>query len=426
MDTRVLIKDKVVGVLKGIDYNDPLVIYRGNKIKRLAKLVNEFEPKKPISYILDTYYSLYLPFPILKPIEEIPFEKKAQYMFIKTLLSSSFIYEIKSKTLLDSFMSSLATVRIISEIEEQEISFDKGELSEDELRNMVEKAMNNVARDIENVRKLRRIIESDEPGTVSMVQLEEYGPELLKLARDLDVKKILDLISSIKPWEIRVSEKRYRFKHGEIHGYELGNELERIVPSNLALPSELFYLRFLEKKLLLYQKMISESKGALYVLVDKSGSMDGLKMTWAKAVALSLYMKALKEKRKFCFRFFDSIPYELRIIGKQPKVTDVSLFINYIAKMKGSGGTDISRAILTACNDIRMGKVREVSDIVLITDGVDKINENLIKTHLKKSNARLITVMIMGDNKSLKNASFKYFAVASLSSKNILKIIEID
>lgn len=424
MTHRIELREYIEGVLKNINYRDPIVVYRGGRVRHLTKLISGVESKFPTSLGIDVFYSFYLPFPMLKEEGSVKQDKKQQYAIVKGLINSSFINDVKGKTMLDSFMSSLAASLFLSEYSMLEKKImEKGV---EGVETEVESIVNNVAKELDSVKKLRRIVESDEAGNVSMVAYEDYGPELIKLAKNAEVRKILELVSSFKPWDLKVSERRYRFKHGEIHGYELGDELERIVASNLALPDELFYLKLLEKKLLLYQKMVSETKGALYVLVDKSGSMDGVKMTWSKAVSISLYMKAVRERRPFYFRFFDSVPYELKYVGRNPRVNVVLNFIDYIAKMKGSGGTDISRALVTACSDIRMGKLREVNDIVLITDGVDRINENAVRTHLKKANARLITVMVLGDNRSLKNVSYRYFAVTLLTQRNILKVIEID
>ena len=135
-------------------------------------------------------------------------------------------------------------------------------------------------------------------------------------------------------------------------------------------------------------------------------------------------MRAVKEHRKFYFRFFDSVPYPLAKIDKKPKAKQVLKLLEYIARVKGSGGTDISRAIILATNDIRSGIVRETSDIVLITDGVDRIAEQLVAYNLKKSKARLITVMILGDNKSLRKISLKYFTVTKLSKEDMLQVVE--
>ncbi len=427
------------GFLRNINYEDPVVKYRGLKVLRIAKLIAEKELKIPLHLAVDIFYSFYLPMPVLIDKQEIPSNKMKDYNIVNYLLQSSFIHDIRSRTVVDGLMSSIAASIFITEfikLEEEtrptaaSSSKRKREetntpTNEQAIRRNVEKAISNTLRDVENAKKLKSLIEGDQPGSVSIMAYEEYGPELIRLARNIEVRKILDILRGIKPWSINIPEKKQRFKHGELTGYELGKDIERIVPSILALPDELFYIKYLENRLLLYQKMLSQGKGPLYVLLDKSGSMDGMKMTWAKAVALSLYMRAIKEHREYYFRFFDSIPYPLAKVEKRPKASQVLKLIDYIAQVRGSGGTDISKAIITACNDIRAGSVNKMSDIILITDGVDRIAEQLVLYNLKRANARLITVMIMGDNKSLKNISTKYFSVMKLSQKHLLQIVEV-
>jgi len=380
------------------------------------------------------------------------------------------------------------------------------------------------------------------------------------------VRRILELIEGLKPWELGLKKKSEKHKHGEIGGYELGRDMERLTPSSRVLPEELFYLRFLSSRLLLYEKRLEESLGPIYVLLDKcldgeslvelsngrlkklreirvgdevvsakissrgvpvvssaevveivedvkpvyglkteagvlkasknhvipvfqnsstvlkqasevqpgehlyaydykesgfipvrllekmvlgvekvfdirlrkdhfftangvlvhnSGSMDGVKITWAKAVALGLYIRAVKEHREFYVRFFDSQPYPLIKVGRRPKAREVVELMNYIARVKGSGGTDISRALITASTDIRTGASGETSDIILITDGVDRIAEQHVSYNLERAGANLYSVMIMGENPSLKKVSTKYFSVARLGRSSVLKIIEV-
>ncbi len=764
------------GVIKNIDYTDPVVKYRGKKVYKLAKILIDKE-KLSIDYItaVDIFYTFYLPYPILKdPMEISDKQGFTSYKIISSMLSSKHIHDIRGKSVADSLLSSIAAGVFISELEnelqesagnaEQKAKGkEQGIVTRDEtIKKVVERALSNTKSEIDGIRKLRYVIEGQQPGTVSMMAQEEYAIELIRLARNTEVKKILELISGVKPWSINIPKRKRRSKHGEITGYELGRDIERIVASNLALPDELFYLRFLEGRLLLNQKVLSHSMGPIYVLVDKclpgdtlvytstgglkpiseirlgerilsvspigsslvfttskvvsikpgrarevykvetpmgflhatgnhvvmivrdnmlvettidnvdygdellmptpellnktcrddfadqeatllglltggrisveddvvtvcfrnknvvekykdvlsilgnyyvyrncislsikekevvqilyknyesifrnddvksipdsltrlcgrslssflagvidacgiiasnkivmvfkngilarqvhllllkqgimssiaeeygskvfkitidrnnfeklvrklplrninhenvtskeisndlerverrflytvpitsikpvgeeivyditlengnrffangfivhnSGSMDGVKMVWAKAVALSLYMRALKEHREFYFRFFDSIPYPLVKLSKKPSTKQALKLMDYIASIKGSGGTDISRALMLACNDIRSGITKDVSDIVLITDGVDRIAESLISHNLRKANARLISVMIFGDNRSLKRLSTKYFSVRRLGTEEILKIVE--
>ncbi|AFL66733.1 vWA domain-containing protein [Desulfurococcus amylolyticus] len=419
------------GYLRGVDYGDPVVRYRGGKIKRLAELFAGRKLGISNEFAADIFYLFYLPVPLLR--EDDPGGGE-EYRVLRALKDSPNFPIVKSRTIMDSFISSIAASVFLSEVKlleevagKSKVESGQMDVNENtEVSRIVEKALTTVNIDIENVKKLKSIVEGLEPGSTSQLSLDEDVAEVLKLARDIDVKRILEMLKGLKPWELGVEKKKRRFKHGEIAGYEYGRDLERIVPSNLILPSEVFYTRFAQRKLLLYEKVVEESLGPMYVLLDKSGSMDGVKITWGKAVAISLYLKAVKTHREFYLRFFDSQPYPLYRIGRIYKPSEVLKLLDYIARVKGAGGTDISRAIITACTDIRTGSIGRESDIILITDGVDRIAENMVRYNLKKTDSRLITVMIMGDNENLRNISYKYLKIEKLDKAGMLRVVEFD
>jgi uncharacterized protein with von Willebrand factor type A (vWA) domain len=164
--------------------------------------------------------------------------------------------------------------------------------------------------------------------------------------------------------------------------------------------------------------------GPIYVLLDKSGSMDGNKILWAKATALALFIRSRLERRAFYMRFFDSEPYESIAVRPNAKPSQVVKFLEYIAMVRNGGGTDISKALLTACNDMMKLGFKEASDVILITDGEDRIAKNLVKKALQHAKARLLSVMILGDNEDLKTVSDEYMKVVKLSDKEILQVVQ--
>lgn len=554
------------GFLAGVKYDDPLVVYRGRKVKRLAELIAGRELKVDPSLTVDLFYIFYLPAPILRRDVD---REQWEYVVLESLASSRTTTEVRGKTLLDPFLSALAAGLFVAELGHaaeppaghrvEKIRFEDAE----HVRAAVEKALSSTLSDIESIQVLKDVAGGFEPGSSSSFSLEEHGVEVLKLARDADVKRILAYLRGVKPWELGVERRRKRFKHGEISGYEHGRDFERISRSSLLLPDELFYLRYLQGKLLLYEKIVEESQGPIYVLLDKcipagskvirgdgeeidisrvepgdtvlsplagglrgaveaevvekvsafkpavavktevstlkaspdhivpvaeggafrllqvsqlrpgdrllyyhakkeafveavvkefywlgesvvydlrlrenhyyiadgfvvhnSGSMEGLKIDWAKAVALALYAKASRSGREFYLRFFDSQPYELIKLSRRADPSRVLEAVRYIARVRGSGGTDISRAIIMATIDIRRRKVPEESDIVLITDGIDRVMEETVRHNLRKADTRLITVMIHGDNQSLRKVSHKYFSVKQLDTTGLLTVVE--
>ena len=204
----------------------------------------------------------------------------------------------------------------------------------------------------------------------------------------------------------------------------MGSHLERVVPHEFSYPKLLFYVKLVENQLLLYEKRLPKDIGAIYVLLDKSGSMVGRKILWAKAVALALAKKAIAERRPFIARFFDSIPHPPITIKPRVRSSDAIKLLEYMAKVSAVGGTDITRALIAASEDIRSRVFKGVSDIILITDGEDRIAVEVVKRYLNRSKSNLLTVMIQGSNPDLKSLSTKYFLVTSLNRDEALKVIQ--
>lgn len=413
------------GFLKGIDYGDPVVKYRGWRVRRLAEKLAGRRLNLQGALAVDVFYILYLPAPVPREGAGEPGRE-----IIEALLDSPNLPVIRGKTLMDSFTSSIAAAVFLSEVKMLEAALGHTQgagrgVDYSEARRIVERALTTVSMDVENVKMLKSIAEGLEPGSLSQLSFEEDAVEVLRLARDVDARRILEVLRGLKPWELGIEKRRRRFKHGEITGYEYGRDIERVAPSNLALPEDVFYIKYLQRRLLLYEKAVEESMGPIYVLLDKSGSMDGTKITWGKAVAVSLYLKAVRTGREFYIRFFDSQPYPLLRVRRRPRPGEALRLIDHVVRVKGAGGTDISRAIITACTDIRTGSAGRESDIVLITDGVDRIAESMVRLNLKKADARLITVMVMGDNDGLKRVSQKYMSVEKLDRESMLRVIEL-
>lgn len=451
----------MTGFLIGIDYDDPIVKYRGDRILYTLKKISGKDSNIDPDFLVDTYYVHYLPLPILKSKSEISQGDAIKYALLDMTLSSDLVLKNRNYSIANSAVSMALSVSYIQNLieelekirrtsqsaEEREAAEqilnglmkgsqgkEGGEQKEQQgqtndvtkklLKQVHEKALSKAAEDANAVRSMQRIIGGNGAGTGSVLNFEGEIHEVLRLARNTEIKKILEFLSGIPKLGSLTKKKTTRYSKGELYGYEEGSDLERIVPSELAMPEDLFYVRLAESQLLLYQKQIKESLGPIYLLLDKSGSMDGEKILWAKAVALALYSRARRENRDFYLRFFDNIPYPLIKVIKNAKSKDVIKMIEYIGKIRGGGGTDISRSVISACEDIKEGHVKGVSEVIILTDGEDKIAETTVRRSLKDANATLISVMIRGDNADLRRISDTYLVVYKLDQNDLLKVVE--
>lgn len=452
----------MTGYLIGIDYDDPIVKYRGERILYTLKKITGRESNIDPDFLVDTYYVHYLPLPLLKPRSDLSQSDMIKYSLLDMTLSSPLVIKNRNYSIANSAVSMALSVSYVQNLieelerirrtsqsaeeraaaeqilnslmkggsskegsgEKKEQQAQQGEGAQKLLKQVHEKALAKASEDANAVRNMQRIVGGNGAGTGSILNFEGEIHEVLRLARNTEIRKILEFLSGIPKLGSLTKKKTTRYARGELYGYEEGSDLERLVPSELAMPEELFYVKLAESQLLLYQKQIKESLGPIYLLLDKSGSMDGEKILWAKAVALALYSRARRENRDFYLRFFDNIPYPLIKVAKNAKSKDVIKMIEYIGKIRGGGGTDISRSIISACEDIKEGHVKGVSEIIILTDGEDKIAETTVRKSLKESNSNLISVMIRGENADLRRISDTYLVVYKLDHGDLLKVVE--
>lgn len=419
------------GFLLGVDYGDPVIQYRGEKIVKLSSKLGLRKEFITAELATDFFYTLYLPHALVVEGSEVD---NLHYNLIKALNESEELLKIKKYTILDSFISTLTTIAILQyfteflEDKREFINVRESRSAQNEvLRSALRESLKSVAQEVETMKKLERLYTAGlQPGVGSEFDLEEDAEKVLKLAKTADVSKILEVLSLI-PDVVRKTKKKYeRFNRGEFNGYDLGSDLERLVPTQLAFPREYILLSYVESKLLLYDKKISKSLGPLYLLIDKSGSMEGEKIEWAKATAIALLIKSRREVREFYLRFFDGAPHELIRVSRKASFSEFLSLVRNLARVKSGGGTDITKAITTACDDIiGSGVVKRDSDVVVITDGEDTLSVTTLRRKLRQANARLFSVMIQGDNKDLKVLSEKYLTVSTLDKNTILKIVEV-
>ena len=192
---------------------------------------------------------------------------------------------------------------------------------------------------------------------------------------------------------------------GEIHGVEIGDDIARL------LPSELVCLRHPRRKLVLMKKLAERqaltygmtgreptARGPDVVLLDESSSMreDG-KDIWSKAVALALLSTATKQKRAWhIVAFSGQIHREIEVLVGSGTIKTVAEALD----RRCSGGTDFDAPILRAVEIIGSSKTMKQADVVVITDGEDSLEDETVEaaTGLTKSEGVSWFVVAVGSN----------------------------
>lgn len=174
---------------------------------------------------------------------------------------------------------------------------------------------------------------------------------------------------------IAAQKQRSKAEHtrSEVSSLESGNDLSRLLPAELVKLTDpflfgLFAKGFTERSLLQYRLSGKErqGQGPVVVCLDSSGSMEGEREVWSKAVALALLSIAVAQKRTCRLIHFD---------GSVQRVDDFSAgkieTKDLLASMDAffGGGTNLARPLIRALDAIEREKEFKKADVILITDG---------------------------------------------------------
>lgn len=285
------------------------------------------------------------------------------------------------------------------------------------------KAGNQQAQDIEAA--IRTF--GTDPGTLQRMSADARMELASRIARSRKLRDLADLAGRLK--RFAWGQQATKITHGvdEIHDVTQGDDISRVLPSELALLASdktkiLFYQKYVEKRLMQYELRGSEkvAKGAIICLIDNSGSMTGSRELWAKAVGLALLDIAHKQKRDFYGIHFSSRGQLKEFWFPQGDTSDLNQVLDFAEYFYG-GGTDfespLSRAIEvleTQMNDEDTQK----GDIIMITDGECYVSDEWLK---RFDNARdeigfrLFGTLIGGYGRLLREISDVYVTIQDLT-----------
>ena len=227
--------------------------------------------------------------------------------------------------------------------------------------------------------------------------IEEREMDILYVAR---LKEITERYNRDKV----LSSVPYPDDEMTIKNIDNTNELLRVLPTEFIHDDDVFMQKLIKKELQVkdYQSRRLK-KQALYLLIDVSGSMDGLRSIYASGVALSLVRQAVSEGSVYFLRFFD---YDVKSLNRITNEEKAERMMETLIKCPYTGGgTNINLAIKTAVKDISEDPESfEKAEIMLITDGLNDVY--MVKDNLK--GIKLHSTVIEGSNDDLKRLSDTY------------------
>lgn len=256
-----------------------------------------------------------------------------------------------------------------------------------------------------------------------------------KLIENDKLRKLANMMGSLKDIMHSVRNKNWRTRTDEIHSITLGNDIGKAISSEIiklsndALKKD-FFLKYLDGQLQQYHLKDNRSKGPFIICLDCSSSMSGEKEIWSKGVALTLAETARKQKRKCDILAFTSGDYEVKhfdLSNSSIKSIDSEQFIS-VAEYFPGGGTSFEKP-LTKALDLLKEYRENNADIVFITDGESHIGPGWLESFKEdKKNYEFKVYSILIDlvgnesQRTLEMFSDKITNVKNLTADNSKKI----
>lgn len=225
--------------------------------------------------------------------------------------------------------------------------------------------------------------------------------ERARLAQSLKSSRMsqyIELIGRFKMMAAAQRVKKVEYGRDQVVGVELSGDLSRVTMSeisalamgddDLAELMELdFYRRLMEEQLLSrkFEGTEKVGKGAIICLVDSSGSMQGEREAWSKAMALAMLDVAKRQKRTFVGINFSG-PNQIGVHRFDKGQVSTPGLLAFAEEFFG-GGTNFEKPLDRATNILEeefndAGK--EKGDMVFITDDVCRVSPQWMDAYLKR------------------------------------------
>ena len=247
--------------------------------------------------------------------------------------------------------------------------------------------------------------------------------ERMRLANQLaSSRKLTEIMEQVGRMERVFTEKRKTEAPEipqEIIGIRRGSDLSRALPMEFALAANpalqlLFLKNFAERSMQVFSYKAQETLGAgpVICLIDISGSMDGPKDVWARALFLAIATMCREDGRDLHAALFES-----QVVATGDfKYSSGHVNLNELLSMatRGvSGGTSFSRALTWAVNRMpeRDESLQEgAPDIIMITDGEDRFHQSFLQGFQRAKEEKQFSVYAFAVGAGLNTSSLQQVA----------------
>jgi uncharacterized protein with von Willebrand factor type A (vWA) domain len=253
-----------------------------------------------------------------------------------------------------------------------------------------------------------------EPGELTRHGVPQALEIMKRMRRSEAFKKFKDLLGRMRQIAGRKAKENARREGRFVPKTEYGREIARAESDQLAaLVHPALRLKALQSwvrgELRLKGRVFKHSmgKGPVVVCEDASGSMDGVKQQWAKAVVLALAYYAKLERRTFAWILYDSVVHKAKVYVQGNLAPEQML---ELVESRASGGTNFERPLTKSLEMIQKEGLKK-ADVCFITDGECAVSSAWLRNFLsekRRLEANVISVLM--DTGDTSDATLKQFS----------------
>ena len=264
----------------------------------------------------------------------------------------------------------------------KQLEKDLAEMRE-QLKPSINQAVDKAVQEAEDIEDAMNMLAGDQDGTGIRTDIQakkdlaeklRCNKRLIELARRLGAMR--------RAWNLRKRERAMKDNYSDIVGAKFSDAVVQAFPSELALAATeegqaLFALRYSQKTILCkdYEAKTKEvGSGPVLIYVDVSGSMDGDRETWSKAITCVVAEEALKQKRPVEIVLFENRIHDSIVI--KPDSSDKEELLDFVMSWTTHGGTSFCNVI---DHVVYTAKIDSKADILMITDGHAELHDNFVR-----------------------------------------------
>jgi len=247
------------------------------------------------------------------------------------------------------------------------------------------KALDSATKDVDDLRDAQRTLGGEGSDGASRLPAAELKARFDRIKHSRQLRRIMELAGRYR--RLAQAKQRQKTRHGQddVVGVELGADLGRLCPSELAalcdddLEADALR-RYLERGLMQrdYRGIEPKGRGPIVVVVDESGSMSGEPIAMAKAFALSMAWVARHQNRWICLVGFSGC-CPVNVLAMPPGRWDQVAMIDWLEHFY-SGGSDRDVPLIELPEAWpALGCPKGDTDIIQITDACCNVSASLAR-----------------------------------------------